>query len=329
MVTILAPGQRATFEMGSNAADLAEEPTFDHPDYDTDDERPRHSVTLSEPYAIGKFEVTNQQYCDVMNEAIERGHVVVAEGKLQTATGLTLLGITDFHDDRLLGLQLGIEVAEGRLCPRPGMADHPAHAVSWYGAVVYSNSLSEREGLEPVYDLATWRWDRSKNGYRLPTEAEWEYAARGDRRTTYAWGNQISVAHTNYGPSHGVRPEGTITRPVGFFDGTVKEGQATHDNASPLGVYDMTGNLWEWCWDWYGRRYFGLSPASDPAGPEHGDDRPPYHVSQPTRVWRGGGWLAPEGFARVGKRWSAAPDTAVSETGFRVARSLLGDGAEP
>jgi formylglycine-generating enzyme required for sulfatase activity len=332
MVTIVAPGQRVAFEMGSSAADLAGEPVFDHSDYYTDDEQPRHTVTITVPYAIGRFEVTNQQYCDVMNGPLEKGHVVLAEGKLKTATGLTLLGIADFHDDPLLGLQLGIEAADGRLRPRSGMADHPVHAVSWYGAVVFSNALSDEAGLEPAYDLTIWEWDRSKNGYRLPTEAEWEHAARGDKRTTYAWGNEISVLHTNYGPSHAVRPEGTISRPVGFFDGTEKEGQATRNNASPLGICDMTGNVWEWCWDWYGRRYFGVSPASDPAGPEKGDDRPPYHVNEPTRVWRGGGWLAPPGFARVGKRWSAAPDTAVSETGFRVARSLLefeSDGAKP
>jgi formylglycine-generating enzyme required for sulfatase activity len=109
--------------------------------------------------------------------------------------------------------------------------------------------------------------------------------------------------------------------PVGFYDGTKKEGVRTENNASPLSLYDMTGNVWEWCWDWYGRGYYGQSPAVDPRGPEVGDNRPPYHVDEPTKVWRG--WAGNAGYSRVAKRWSAAPDLSINEVGFRIARSLI------
>jgi len=186
--------------------------------------------------------------------------------------------------------------------------------VSWYGAVAYSNFLSELSGLEPVYDLESWEWDTAKNGYRLPTEAEWEYAARGAMRQVYAWGDEISELYLHYG----------ATVPVGSYDGTSRDGIETRDNASPFGIRDMTGSVWEWVWDWYDRDYYGNSPSIDPLGPEEGDDRPPYHVDIGTRTWRGGGWQAGLGwgYLRIAKRWSSDPGDYYSETGFRLAQSL-------
>jgi len=85
----------------------------------------------------------------------------------------------------------------------------------------------------------------------------------------------------------------------------------------------MNGNVWEWCWDWYGRDYYQHSLQKDPKGPSQGDDRPPYDVNIATKVWRGCGWAGNNAFSRIAKRWSASPGTSINETGFRIARSLF------
>ncbi len=319
-VTVIGEGETATFLMGSTDEELTGQPKAYDSDYITDDEQPAHEVTLTVPYEMSKYEVTNHLFCEVMNWAIDRGDAVILDGNLANGSGIVYLGITHLCDDSAkLCTQHGIALAGEYI--EPLFADHPVHAVTWYGAVAFCNFLSEKEGLEPVYDLPTWACDWAKNGYRLPTEAEWEYAARGNERYTYAWGDEISPSYLNYGRSQ--RPFGTITMPVGFYDGTEKEGLHTENNVSPLGLYDMTGNLWEWCWDWYGRDYYGQSPSADPRGPEMGDDRPPYHVDEPTKVWRGCGWAGNHAYSRVAKRWSSTPDLSINEVGFRIARSLI------
>jgi len=314
LVTIVPPGKTATFRMGSTDEELeAQSGLRKDAGYYTDDEQPAHEVVLSVPYGIGKYEVTNAQYCDVMNWAIERGWARVNGTRLVDSTGtFTFLNL----DPKTGGYksQLGIRTEDGRLAPAEKRADHPVNAVTWYGAAAFANYLSRRDGWEPVYDESDWTVDAGKNGYRLPTEAEWEYAARGSKRYVYAWGDTISDAYNLYGDTH----------PVGYFDGTEKKGRPTGSNASPFGAFDMTGNVWEWCADWYGRAYYRQSPEENPPGPETGDERPPYDAGRPTKVWRGGGMLAPEdwGYLRIAKRWSSAPDQFYMETGFRLARTL-------
>jgi len=313
MVPIVEPGDEGVFMMGSSDEELQSTATLrTDRDYDTDDEQPLHQVTLTVPYSIGKFEITNEQFCTTMNWAIDQGYAMVSLDELTDATGqVLLLGL----DGNAPGMkrQHGIVVNGAHIEPAEGKEDHPVNAVTWYGAALFCNYLSELSGLEPVYASGEWTWDTAKNGYRLPTEAEWAYAARGTARHVYAWGDEISELYLHYGD----------TRPVGSFDGTERDGIPTESNASPFGVYDMTGSVWEWVWDWYGRGYYGESPATDPLGPEVGDDRPPYHVDEPTRVWRGGGCLAGIGwgYLRIAKRWSSAPGDYYSETGFRVAQT--------
>jgi sulfatase modifying factor 1 len=114
-----------------------------------------------------------------------------------------------------------------------------------------------------------------------------------------------------------------VFKPIGYYNGEIKNGFKTEDNSSPFGIYDMTGNVWEWCWDWYGREYYRHSTSKNPKGPETGDDRPPYDIDKPTKVWRGCGWAGNDAFSRIAKRWSSSPNTAINETGFRIARSLF------
>jgi formylglycine-generating enzyme required for sulfatase activity len=314
MVTIIPAGDTASFLMGSTDEELAAQSGLaGDADYRTDDEQPAHTVSLTVPYAIGKFEVTNAEFCRVMNWGIANGLVKIDGGRLAGADGTNSLLRLSAEGGIFLAQQ-GIVVEGAELAPVERYRDHPVNTVTWYGAALYANILSRMNGLEPVYDPQTWAWDKTKNGYRLPTEAEWEYAARRDTRRVYAWGDTMDNARNLSGTTH----------PVGFYDGTTKGTLATKSNASPFGVFDMTGNVWEWTWDWYGRDYYRNSPETDPSGPDRGDDRPPYNAGQPTKVWRGCGYLASmnSGYLRIAKRWSAAPGDHVTEVGFRIARTL-------
>ena len=172
----------------------------------------------------------------------------------------------------------------------------PVEQVSWYEAVAFCNKLSELEGLQKVYTISgTDVWvDVSKNGYRLPTEAEWEYAARGGSKSqgyTYSGANDAgSVAW--YGSN-----SGSTTHAVGT--------KAPNE----LGLYDMTGNVWEWCWDRYKDSY-NAGSKRDPMGASSGD----------TRVHRGGSWNYHTISQRSPNRNYDSPGIRGYDLGFRVVR---------
>ena len=158
---------------------------------------------------------------------------------------------------------------------------YPVLGVNWDSAVAYCNWLSEKTGKK----------------YRLPTEAEWEKAARGTDQRRYPWGNDIDLSHANY--------VGTAAfdtgKPVGSYPG----------GASPYGVLDMAGNVMEWCSDWYGHDYYSVSPRKNPKGPDTGA----------YRVVRGGSFFQ-EGFDQRTYGRSAAWPSLQSHRmlGFRAVR---------
>ena len=165
---------------------------------------------------------------------------------------------------------------------------HPVEQVSWFDAVLFCNKLSEKEGLKPFYQIdgaaatvVSW----SGEGYRLPTEAEWEYASGDDPADLAgsAW----------YGPY-----VGNVTHAVG------------QKRPNGLGLYDMLGNVWEWCWDGYDEGYYKVSPSEDPCGP----------TEATLRVIRGGGWFGPPRTCRSGYRHRHDPAFRNLSLGFRVAR---------
>ena len=242
-------------------------------------ELPTHSVTLN-PFYMGTYEVTQGEYAQYMQP------------------------VSSWTSEYGLGY------------------NYPAYNVSWYAILKYSNLRSMAEGLTPVYsisgstDPANWgevpnTWNHpdtpswivaicnwNANGYRLPTEAEWEYAARGATNTPdylYSGSDDIDAVawYDGINSPHGSIPVGTLA-PNG------------------LGLYDMSGNVMEWCWDWYSGDYYSSSPSSNPTGPESGAPR----------VLRGGHWHGSADYSRVSDRLNAYPDESHYVFGFRLCRSV-------
>jgi formylglycine-generating enzyme required for sulfatase activity len=224
-------------------------------------EGPQHTVTISTGFYMGQYEVTQAEY--------------------QTVIGSNP---SNFKGDTL-----------------------PVEQVSWYDAIDYCNALSRREGLTPAYtisgseDSPTIMWHKSANGYRLPTEAEWEYACRAGTTSPFNTGDTITTDQANY---DGDRPYN------GNAPGTNRERTTAVSSfaANGWGLYDMHGNVWEWCWDWFDS--YASGSQTDPTGAASGA----------YRVLRGGSWGSDAGLLRSAHRYGSPPGRQYYGLGFRVVR---------
>ena len=174
----------------------------------------------------------------------------------------------------------------------------PVESVSWYDVVEFCNKLSEKEGLQKAYSGSgeNIKCDFTSNGYRLPTEAEWEYAARGGNKSRgYKYSGSNDLDQVGWYTSN----SGSETKEVG------------KKQPNELGLYDMSGNVWEWCWDWKGE--YSSSSQTDPRGPNSGS----------VRVNRGGGWHYSAEYCRVAVRiiYFCYPVVRSHNLGFRLVRT--------
>ena len=222
----------------------------------------------------------------------------------------------------------GYDIAAGSVVAKA--QSHPVYAANWFESVKWCNARSQKEGLEPCYTVGgqTYRTgdmapqcNFAANGYRLPTEAEWEWAARGGLNgQRFPWGATISHTEANYevrtgggvnvygydvSPTAGMHPLYAVapqpyTAPVATFA------------PNGYGIHNMVGNVSEWCWDWFNVNYYENSPDADPTGPSSGT----------SRVVRGGSWSNWAYSSRIANREGSGPGADLTSLGFRVARSV-------
>lgn len=266
---------------------------------------PVHSVFLS-PFFMQAHEVSISEYTAALQWAHTNGIVSLSadEKTVIDRNGTVLMEIGKYNSQ--------IVYHAGRFEVKTGHGSFPAPYVSWYGAVSYCNWRSQMENLKECYDLATWECDFTRSGFRLPSEAEWEFAARGGYEgMRFPWGDTNVITHTraNYRAStnfaydvsltFGLHPDYATNSPPSSPVGSFKPNN--------YGLYDMCGNVWEWVWDWSAR--YASAFQVNPTGPAAGT----------YRVFRGGSWQTTAERDTVASRYrSASPAATVEDVGFRV-----------
>lgn len=279
--------------------------------------------------SLGSYGVTEEEYlasyADRSDDPDKPKMVFVEGGKFQLGSDRS-----GYHDVTVSSFEIGMtEVTIGQYytalekpIPNENAKNYPA-CMNWFEAVIYCNKLSEAHGYEPCYsingetdpalwdnevphyteakghevDMTIWdtvRCDFNANGYRLPTLAEWTFAAQGGNKSL----------HTTYSGSNNIEDIGWIK------DNAKKKQEVATKKSNELGIYDMTGNVWEWCWNW--NASYENNAEINPTGPENGNGY---------RIRCGGGWDSPSSESKIRWHLSEFPDVD-SYIGMRLCRSI-------
>lgn len=192
----------------------------------------------------------------------------------------------------------------------------PVESVTWYDAIRFCNALSEKEGLQRCYTINgnNVMYNTDANGYRLPTEAEWEYAAREAKKNSfYLYSGSSDADSVAWYYSNSYSPTRKDMQGAEGEAGKKAPQEIGTKRPNALGIYDMSGNVFEWCWDYFSLDYYAEGPENNPLGPESGT----------VRVLRGGGWYSHQNMARVSARKYYLPERTKPFYGFRVVRKTL------
>jgi formylglycine-generating enzyme required for sulfatase activity len=241
-------------------------------------EHPQHIVTLTKPYYIGVYEVTQDEFIKTM------------------------------------GFNPSTAKGNGRL---------PVETLSWYDAVLFCNMLSKLDGLDTAYEISNIKmdgehfinadviWKQNTNGYRIPTESEWEFACRAGTATPFPYGDFINTDQANYDGTVSYLDKNGTEYLKNETKGIYRRKTLPVDSlqANNFGLYNIVGNVFEWCWDYYGK--YSANNQTDPTGPDLGTER----------VRRSGAYGSPGYHMRSSLRHGIPPGLALFHMGLRVAKT--------
>ena len=274
-------------------------------EYTIEWEKPIHKVTLDYDFLMGKYEMTNEQFLEFLNDSN-----VDSDGKL--------------NDHLVINMKseyCPFEFKEGNFQLKDSeKVNFPVVEVTWWGAIEYCNWLSDHHNLSAAYDNKGNLLDKEGTqtndltqveGYRLPTEAEWEYAARGGEND-YNTARDYKYAGSHTLEEVGWYSDNSLDDPLDVTEGVLGLHEIGLKEPNEMGLYDLSGNVWEWCQDCWSEDYYQRSSDINPVN---------LKKTNPFRVTRGGSWGNVSVYCRTAARGYGKPIGSIATLGFRLART--------